>query len=175
MQWNAFQAKCWVFVSVNLILNSSAIWGSIKYNFVILLQMDEMWMKIEDMIFCCNKTLFKQSDKFFDIFVNRFFYIWNRVVRKCTKYMFSNKSNLQHVIFGIKIQEPAISNIHTVQPLILEDTLSWQGTFKGPQPYLISAWTFETQGNCRMSRLVLARSQETNPKTCDGNLDCVFE
>ena len=26
-----------------------------------------------------------------------------RVVRKCTKYMISNKSNLQHVTFGIKI------------------------------------------------------------------------
>ena len=26
-----------------------------------------------------------------------------RVVRKCTKYMISNKSNLQHVTFSIKI------------------------------------------------------------------------
>ena len=26
-----------------------------------------------------------------------------RVVRKCTKYMISNKSNLQHLTFGIKI------------------------------------------------------------------------
>ena len=27
----------------------------------------------------------------------------SRVVRKCTKYMISNKSNLQHVPFGMKI------------------------------------------------------------------------
>ena len=37
-------------------------------------------------------------------------------------------------------------------PLILEETLSWHGTLKGPQPHLIAAWTLETQGNCRVCR-----------------------
>ena len=53
----------------------------------------------------CSIVLISKMGIPFDIIIykSREIFIYTRVVRKCTKYMISNKSNLQHVTFGIKI------------------------------------------------------------------------